>query len=415
MKKKLLLSLCAVCILVSGCGEKEKTDPASSTPPPAETSTESPKEASTSPEIPKENTPVKISTENWIRDADFSANKLHHFPWLNEDILGITAIEFNAKIKEVYKDISYILEEGAYAQAYSESTNYQTFTDAETNVFSVIFQFPFGRRSRGYRSLTLDLSTRKKISFQEFTSRYELRPEDVRESVERYHESIYSTSAEDFGYEELKDFEEYMKGRLASYDAQAEEKPNPFDGNVYPLYYGLSDGKPSVYVVSEYPLEGDAYMNETFQIRLRKNLADFAFSNATENSAGTLIQYPSDEDIKYAKPLRTIETENASPEETFLLIATRDDVRVEINALSFDETEAETKIGDSYYSGTLQKGQSLLIQAILPEGIPYVMMTLSYSQKIQDVEYIFRTKKTFYFNGAFGNPKIEYLEGRLDS
>lgn len=417
MKKRILLSLCATCLLMTGCREKKEPQPAASTSTPLESSTEAPKKTSTDQEIPKENPPAEVSTDGWVRDADFSTDKTYHFPWLNEELFGNLATEFNADIKEIYEEIGYSLEEGAYAEEYAESTNYEIFKDSKTETFSIVFQFPYQRKFIGYRTMVLDVASKKKLSFSDFLSRYHFTEEDVKDAVIRYHESMYKAAAEDFGYEELQDFETYIQERLNDFTAQIEGRPDPTVGEHYDVGYGLLEGKPVVHVSSLDPINAEPFASTKYDvpIRLRKNLAEFAVENATMNTTGILIRYPSIQDIKYANPLKTIETENASPEDQFLLIVMRDDVQVDINALTFDEKEADTKIGDSYYSGTLQKGQSLLIRALLPEGIPSVMMTLSYKENYEGTEYTFRAKKIFYENGAFKDPSIEYLEGRTES
>lgn len=409
MKPKILISLCAACLLMSACGEKQQPDAEPSAPTSTETSTEAPT-VSTSTEAPA----PSVSTEDWVHEAKFSKNQKYHFPWLNEEVFGADAEKFNAEIKEIYEEISYSYEDVSYNEQYAELTTYETFTDPETGTFSVVFQFPFLRKFMGYRSAVFDVASRKKLSFSDFLSRYDFTKEEAKESVLRYHESHYNSAAEDFGYEELVDFDEYMEGRLNDYTAQVDGKPDESVGEHYDIYYGLSDGKPSIYVNTLDPQNYEPFASTKYSvpIHLRKPLANFALANATSNSAAALIELPSTQDIAYAKPLQTIDTEHASSKDAFLLIATKDNVQAEIHALSYDENKGEIKLGDAYYSGTLQKGQSLLIHAIVPEGIPYVQLDLSYKETYSGTEYTFRAKKVFYFNGAFPNPKIEYLEGR---
>ena len=129
--KRLFLFL-ALCVIMSAC--KESKEASTKINEKKDFKEETKEETKSEP---------KISVEDWVREADFSRGKEYKFPWLNEEILGESAVKFNKEIAELYQDINYLFsEDDANSEEYAKLTRYDIDVDTMLKTFSLSAYFP---------------------------------------------------------------------------------------------------------------------------------------------------------------------------------------------------------------------------------------------------------------------------------
>ena len=403
--KRLFLFL-ALCVIMSAC--KESKEASTKINEKKDFKEETKEETKSEP---------KISVEDWVREADFSRGKEYKFPWLNEEILGESAVKFNKEIAELYQDINYLFsEDDANSEEYAKLTGYDIDVDTMLKTFSLSAYFPTNGNFTAYRTIVLDVDSKKELSLEEVLKRTGYSLDFMKKQVELYDEALYTQAFDISGGLDIPEYDEYMDEQRANLDHQLNSEP--IDDYVYRLFYAVSDKCPIVYILTHELVYGKGYQYKP--IRLSRNLKVFALKNADENSSLALISGISEDEAKdfaAKNPKHCLNTSSDKYAEDCFLVSLKDNLNLEINSLEY-ENDAFKKI-ETFFYGTLQKGEVFKIHALIPETIPNLQIIANYTVNVkymgeENKDIIMSTDYLMQENGAFSSPKIQYLMAESD-
>lgn len=352
----------------------------------------------------------KSPVEGWVKTASFSEGKNHRFPWLNEEVLGEVAVQFNKETEEKYAIIKENFEGKEEETFLSDSINYQEYLDENANTYSLVASSVGVDGDEIYRSLVVDLTTKKPISLQEGLKRIGFTESEMIEEVKKYYATIYASSPADYLQEGEVDLEmeDYLAERLAYFENSVkEEVPEGTDKT----HFAIEKGRLNLYMVVRIPGYGVFFYRPFY---VRKDVVENAVLNGNYQSILAKVTPSSEkESLGNANIVKKITTEATGEEYHF--ISLRDGVKIRLSEVEYDEKKNEMiEKNPPIYEGVLKKGEVVSLDTVVPEGIPnlkiYAEYDLlnTYTEEYEKIVY----ESELSYNGRYAPPLIEYLDGK---
>lgn len=406
--KRITVAALIFTLLFSACskqGQSSTKETSSSTPPSIETSDNGGAKDSSS------KTTSSPSVEELVQEFEKSKGKEFHYPKLNENILGERAKKFNKEIQLIYEES---IKSGIHDEEggeIAEHIRYYPYIDQERQLFSIAAHYIEPRGYLCYETAVFDLADpTREVSFTEILKSFDWEAGALRKRIEIYFENIYAMDSHtvslhgDYDSDvEFQDFDQFMKDRMAKYDEEVREG----------MPYTVDEEGLRIYFTTAFPSFMESH---TERYLVRENIVDDLFSNETFGSLMAIVNRVTEAEREKLNIVEEIHPEgrvDGVSEKIF--VALEDDVDFYVRTLRFDEATNSTVPNEAVYRKVLKKGEAVSVHALVSEGIPTVQAVAEFRPKDpefeEDASYSFFYD--FFYNGLYGEVKIEFLQGEL--
>lgn len=356
----------------------------------------------------KGRTEEKTLTENWTKESNLSKHKAFRLPFLNEEVFGDLAKDFNQETEKNYQ-----LAEDCYAQVQNTAPpeiDYFVYEDKKTNTYSLVSERFTINGEKIYTTFVVDIDTKKKLSFNDVLKRVELTKDEVREQMTEFYRAIYASASYDNLMEMGIDteMEDYLQERLNYFDNSIEEEGADL---INPTLFAIEDGNLNLYTTIRFAGYGELFYRPFF---IRKSAFQSALLNGNPNALIAKINELKDpESLLEGNLVATLDTEATG--EILHFIALKDHVNFKIVRIEYSEKTADFLEDAPIYEKVLNRGDIVKLNTIIPEGIPFLRIYADYKRTDEQTkeEQILIHRSELDFNGRFKDPAIEYLDGQV--
>lgn len=394
------LILCC-CLTLSACGEKGSNTSQDADP---KTSTETSTPSGSVDE--KEQSPLHVSLDDLVQEAEFSAKEVYRFPKLNEELLGDVAKEYNRKIKEAYEEVKESYEgekEGPYYEEIAKDINYFAFIDEERGWFSIVSRYMDLRGYFSYQPLTLNLHNNySPVSFETAMRAYGWTEKDLRQKIEDYHQRMYVWDLTDYYRNNYNEditplgWDEFFKQRMGVLSDELQGG----------LPYSLGEKGLTVYYSTSLPSFPEGYEEA---LLLQKTGVEELLNNHTYGSLAAIIHRVDDAERNQANIIEKIHPDESGTEK--LIIALTDDVILSVERVKYDEVEGVYVIEEELFRKKMVRGETISLKTILPEGFANIQISGEHFYNPYNELESNAFHHALLKQGIYADPSIELLEG----
>lgn len=329
---------------------------------------------------------------DFVSEASFSEFESIRLPYIDEGKLESESIAaINSEIRLIYKELTDNAEDARHAKS-----NYNSALSG--NVLSIVIEYTKGNGSDTpvYAAYNIDVSSAEVISIDQIYSLAGLTSSQVRQSVKAEREAylVYQNSIYNFADNEGgATLEDFMEEAVYFYD-------KAYESGELPVYLG-SNGL-TVYINAY-----NAASNTKYQItgiKVSNDARKTALDNAPSEILAAVVNEPTDYEKKSASPIDNFILDKTAVDiaEPLIVTALGDDTKITLEYLNYDYNTGEFSLAEVPYEKTLNRGESIYIEAVRPEVRPAEMRLTVQRDSVIGRYY-------FQFNGRFGNLKIEYV------
>ena len=327
-----------------------------------------------------------------VKDADFSTDQMI-FPEIITNSESKTIAEINKEIKILFDDLKAPYEENI--SGYDENfVDY--FYDIQDEILSLAIRYlePFNFYNF-YRTYNINMETGESYTFDEALAKSGLTERHIEDSIKAFAAADYTKQLgdEDFYSDavELHTYEDYQNYVYESYTMQKGFNTVPF------IIRG--ETKDLVIFVDSFLIYHDSF-TPMKGVAIKEYIYETGVYSANEKQPLAIRYEPSEEEIKKADPKLTyLGLEGEEWTEKFLLSSTTDDLNLKFYTVTFDENTYEMVPDQILEEVTLNKGESILVDIMVPEGMP------AYGVEVSKGDM--KLSHYFGYNGLFGNSPLE--------
>lgn len=329
---------------------------------------------------------------DYVKSTDYSTEKMD-FPQIvtNSDSKNVNAI--NDEIKSLFDELASAYDEGI--SGYKDMlADYSCYITGNILSISIRYLHPYHFYTQ-YKTYNLYIDTGETYSFKDAFAKSGLIERQVEESIKAYAAADYSKQMQDDGFSsdvvEVHTYEDYQDYLYENYKAKKKANELPF--------VIMGDNRDLVVFVDTFLIYHDSFAPMK-PVALSEYVFETGIYSAGLNQPLSIRYEPSEEEIKKANPKLTyLGVEGEEWTEKFLLSSTTSDLNLKFYTATFDENTFEMVPDQVLEEVTLTKGESILVDIIVPEGMP------AYGVEVSKGDM--KLRHEFGYNGLFGNPPLE--------
>ena len=382
LKEKIIFFLLIITFILTGCGGEEEV--------------KNTKETIIEEVEVEENSKEEVVKEplDYVTDADYS-KEYAVFPIVSEEIPGDLVKKINREISELSTELINLYEENGMEELdYLAEYKYAVTDDI---LSLVLYYVPPYKGTGIYQSYAINTKDGSEVALKDVIDLLRLTEEDVERAVGDYARGVFSVDvtseyidSEIFGSLGPDSDDEYSIARVSEY------KELYLKGEV-PFYYD----KEGLTIYQNFPsfaLLGEVYY---FPVVVRDSTIDTLVESADYDELIFIINEPDEEIMEQAKIKETFKFDE-DPQDKMLFISTTDDLEIAF-PFYFEGEDGELLSGDAMGPISLNKGEAVFLECIIPEGMPSFGVSgskgkIGFSNPIE-------------FNGLYDKLDIEYIKG----
>lgn len=378
--KKLYLLLAFIIIMSVGCSNNNKPNNEANTQTNKQENIETAVEQNTQPTENKE----EIKQTTYVVDADYST-EMCTFPFIDENELGDIAKEVNAEIKEWSQEfLDYELMNPDSGIDYLVDYKYHYAND----ILSICIKYLHIPKSHSeYKTYTVNTAEKRIISIHEAFDIAGIDISKAAKQVEAFAISDYMNQLDRMAvldFETLTTPEVYVEEVRGSFEIALKDDSLPF-------YLG-EDG-PEVFVYT-FLIEHNGFTPQK-AITIGNYYFETAYRSAQYDQLIAIRKNAEEEEVSKMKIVKKLKSDIGDFDKIYYT-ATKDNTDISFDLLKYENDELKVK--SNIYSGQLNKGETISLATVIPEGIPNIRVSVS----ADNLNY----SEEVYFNGLLDDSKI---------